>query len=33
MHATQIRHKELVEVLVVGLRGFAPRIIGDNGGS
>ena len=27
MHATQIKHKELVEVLVVVLRGFAPRII------
>jgi len=27
MHATQIKHKELVEVLVVVLRGFAPWII------
>ena len=27
MHATQIKHKELVEILVVVLRGFAPRII------
>jgi hypothetical protein len=27
IHATQIKHKELVEVLVVVLRGFAPRII------
>ena len=27
MHATQIKHKELVEVLVVVLRGLAPRII------